>query len=92
MSPTEAIELFQSKPDQFDLVITDMTMPHMDGAELSQQLLAIRPNLPIIMYTGYSETCDDERAHAIGIRAYVMKPVERSKLIQVVREVLDGQR
>jgi DNA-binding NarL/FixJ family response regulator len=62
----------------------------MDGAELSQQLLALRPDLPIIMYTGYSETCNGDQADAIGIRAYVMKPVERNKLIQVVREVLDG--
>ncbi len=92
ISSVKALHTFTAHPEAFDLVITDMTMPHMDGAELSQQLLAIRPNLPIIMYTGYSETCDDERAHAIGIRAYVMKPVERSKLIQVVREVLDGQR
>ncbi|MFH1020715.1 MAG: PAS domain S-box protein [Pseudomonadota bacterium] len=68
--PTEAFSLFSNEPNRFDLVITDMTMPKMTGALLSQKLLTVRKDLPIIMCTGFSETMDAETAKQFGIRAF----------------------
>ena len=88
-SPTEALNLFQSNPNRFDLVITDMAMPHMNGAKLAKEILTIRPDMPIIMCTGYSESIDVESAEKIGIRAYVMKPIIMGDLANIIRKVLD---
>ena len=85
----EALRLFSAKPESFDLVITDMTMPAMTGAELSRKLLAIRPDIPIIMCSGYSELINEEKARAIGIREYVMKPIVLREMAGVVRAALD---
>ena len=88
-SSVEAFEAFRAKPDEFDLVITDMTMPNMTGAELAPKLLKIRSDIPIILCTGFSELMDENKANAIGIREYVMKPVIRDKMARTIRKVLD---
>jgi len=88
-SPIEALELFKSKPDFFDLVITDKTMPGMTGDALAKELISIRPNLPVIICTGYSQTIDHERAKQIGIKAFVMKPILINEIAAAVRKVLD---
>lgn len=88
-SSVEALVLFQKDQDSFDLVITDMTMPKMTGKELAQQLLAIRPNLPIILCSGHSDLIDQQDAKAMGIRAYVMKPCSNKDFVMTVRKVLD---
>ena len=88
-SSVEALEAFRSKPDAFDLVITDMTMPNMTGAELAPRLLKIRPNIPIILCTGFSELIDEARAKAIGIRQYVMKPILKKEMAEAIRKVLE---
>ena len=88
-SSVEAFEAFRAKPDEFDLVITDMTMPNMTGAELAPRLLKIRSDIPIILCTGFSELMDEKKANAIGIREYVMKPVIRDKMARTIRKVLD---
>ena len=85
----DALEAFRAAHDKFDLVITDMTMPNMTGVQLSQKLLEIRPDVPIILCTGFSNKVDNEKARAAGIRGYVMKPVVMSKLANKIREVLD---
>ena len=85
----QALKQFEAQPASFDLVITDMTMPHLNGAELAQQLLAIRPGLPIILCTGFSEIINEEKAWALGIRRLLMKPVLRDELARVLRQVLD---
>jgi PAS domain S-box-containing protein len=89
LNPVEALELFRANPDQFDLVITDMTMPKMAGDQLVQEMLKIRPDTPIILNTGFNEKIDEEKAKQIGIRQYIEKPLNRSILAKVVREVLD---
>jgi len=89
-SSEKALQMFSSTPNQFDLVISDMTMPIMTGAELSKQLLAIRPDIPIILCTGFSSIIDAEQVNTIGIRTLIMKPVSRKELAKVVREVLDN--
>jgi len=88
-SGIEALELFKAQPDRFDLVITDMTMPHMPGEELSVKLIEIRPDIPIILCTGFSSRIDEEKVLAIGIRAFVMKPILRRTMAEVIRRVLD---
>ena len=85
----DALKEFKSSPSIFDLIITDMTMPDMTGAELSQRIHAIRPEIPIILCTGYSELIDREKSKSIGIQEYIMKPIIKRNLAISVREVLD---
>ena len=88
-SSVEALELFKAKPERFDLVISDMTMPNLTGDRLALELMAIRPQIPIIICTGYSEKMTESRAREMGIRAYVMKPLLLDALAKTVRSVLD---
>ena len=85
----EALELFSSQPDLFDIVISDQTMPELTGGELAKKLLEIRPNIPIIICTGYSSKMDEEKAKSIGIRALIMKPIDIRGFARVIRKVLD---
>jgi CheY-like chemotaxis protein len=87
---SEALKLFQAGPDHFDLVITDQTMPDMTGQELIQELRKIRPSLAAILCTGYSSKVDADIAEEFEINAFLMKPLELTKLAQTVRNVLDG--
>jgi nitrogen-specific signal transduction histidine kinase len=89
-SPIEALEAFKAMPDKFDLVITDMTMPKMTGDELAKELMKIRSDIPIILCTGFSELINEEKAKAMGIRAFVMKPVVQRELANAVRKALDS--
>ena len=88
-SSVEALELFKAKPDEFDLVITDMTMPNMNGLELASEMIKLRPELPIILCTGFSETTTQAGAEAAGIKAFMLKPISRNDLICIARKVLD---
>ncbi len=90
-SPIEALELFKAKPGHFDLVITDQTMPGMTGDALARELMSIRPGLPVIICTGYSQNIDAERATQLGIRAFVMKPILINELAAAVRKALGGE-
>ena len=85
----EALELFRSQSDSFDIVISDQTMPELTGEELAKKLLEIRPNIPIIICTGYSSKMDEEKAKSIGISAFIMKPVDKGELAKTIRQVLD---
>ena len=87
----KALERFSQSPEAFDLVITDMTMPQMTGEELARQLLAIRPSLPIILCTGYSQKISPEEARQLGICDYLMKPLTIEQMAVKVRRALDGQ-
>jgi len=84
----EALETFRTQPDAFDLVITDHTMPELTGANLAREVLRARPDMPIILYTGYSETLDEEEARSIGIRDFALKPLTVRDLAQRIRKVL----
>ncbi|MCD6584191.1 MAG: response regulator [Desulfobacteraceae bacterium] len=88
----EAFQLFANRPDDFDLIITDMTMPEMTGAELARKVLIIRPEIPIILCTGFSELINEKKAKAIGIRKYIMKPIVTRELVTVVRKLLDEKK
>ncbi|MDH5299120.1 MAG: PAS domain S-box protein, partial [Desulfobulbaceae bacterium] len=84
----KALELFKASPQEFDLVITDQSMPQMSGGRLAEELLMVRPDIPIILCTGYSDEISEESAKAKGIRAFLFKPVKREVLLQKIREVL----
>jgi PAS domain S-box-containing protein len=84
----EALEAFRLKPDFFDLVITDMTMPKMNGDQLAKNILSIRPDVPIIICTGYNELITEDKAMEIGAKALLMKPLKREFLNKKIREIL----
>jgi|GEM_PF-5454111 len=85
----EALQLLRAEPEHFDLIITDQTMPGMTGLELAEELLNIRPDLPVILCTGYSSKISPETISRTGIKKVLMKPVAREELARLVREVLD---
>ncbi len=87
-SPIEALELFRAKPDHFDIVITDQTMPGMTGDLLTKEMMRIRPDIPIVICTGYSQGLDPERARQCGIKAFVMKPILIQDIAAAVRKAL----
>ncbi|MBU2515363.1 response regulator [bacterium] len=89
-SSLEALEVFRSQNGKFDLVISDMTMPNMTGVELTRELLKIRPDLPVILCTGFSELINEGQIEALGIRKLLMKPASRLQLCQAIREILDS--
>jgi PAS domain S-box-containing protein len=88
-SSIEALELFMAQPDKFDLIITDMTMPNMTGDDLAVKMMEIRPDIPVILCTGYSERISKGKAHQIGIKELVFKPIIMSEMALTVRKVLD---
>ncbi len=90
-SSIEALEAFRVNYSRFDLVITDFTMPNMNGMELAKELFKLRPEIPIILCTGYSELINEEKAKANGIRAFVMKPVVLGEIANTIRMVLDRE-
>jgi len=85
----EALEIFKANPDDYDLVVTDMTMPNMTGDKLAKEILSVRSDMPIIICTGFSERINKEQAEAIGVNGFLMKPVVKSEMAQMVRKVLD---
>jgi two-component system cell cycle sensor histidine kinase/response regulator CckA len=84
----EALDTFKTQPEAFDLVITDQTMPGMTGADLAREVLQIRPDMPVILYTGYSETFDEEQARSIGIREFALKPLTVRDMAERIRRAL----
>jgi CheY-like chemotaxis protein len=89
-SSIEALSLFRKDPAAFDLVITDMTMPQMAGKALAVEMHALRPDLPIILSSGFSSSISDDTAREMGFCAYLKKPLAMRELALTVRAVLDG--
>jgi len=88
----KALELFKKNPGDFDLLITDYTMPEMTGMVLAEEILKIRPEIPVIICTGYSELLDKEKAINLGVREILLKPVTITDLARAIRRVLSGDR
>ncbi len=84
----EALAVFRAQPGWFDLVFTDYTMPEMTGADLARKIMSMRPDIPVVLCTGYSETINEEKAREIGIRAFVMKPFTHRDIAEVVSKAL----
>ncbi|EMS78933.1 ATP-binding protein [Desulfotignum phosphitoxidans] len=90
-SSLEAIRKFKAHPDEYDLVITDMSMPEMDGDEMCLAMRAIRSDIPMIMCTGFSAQMTEHIAQKKGFEAFLMKPVQLGDLARVVRRILDTE-
>ncbi|RXK82359.1 PAS domain-containing sensor histidine kinase [Chlorobaculum sp. 24CR] len=90
-SPAEALKLFKEKPDRFDLVITDLTMPEMTGIQLTSEIHKISPSIPVILMTGYGKIIDhDTPLRHYGINRLLKKPVKLAQLASAVNEVLSS--
>jgi two-component system cell cycle sensor histidine kinase/response regulator CckA len=90
--PTEALQIFQEKPDHFDLIITDVTMPYMTGFQLAGKIREIDERIPIILCSGFSTAVAKEQMEELGIACFVMKPIIKSELARIVRRVLDEKK
>ncbi|PIE89772.1 MAG: hypothetical protein CR997_09460 [Acidobacteria bacterium] len=88
--PTRALELFSQDPAKYDLIVTDMDMPKISGLELTRQVLSIKPDMPILVCTGYSESCNLKKAEQLGINDILFKPVALSYLANRIRKALDS--
>jgi len=91
-SSLEALTTFQNEAEVFDLVITDQTMPELTGFDLARRILHIRPNMPIILCTGYSSLITEEKAKASGIKGFAYKPFVKKEIAGLIRKVLDEAR
>ena len=85
-----ALEIFRSKSNDIDIAIIDLIMPKMTGDQLARELMKIRPNIPIILCTGFSPKISEKQAKEIGIKAFAMKPLVRRDMANTVRKVLDA--
>jgi CheY-like chemotaxis protein len=85
----EALTVFSGEPDRFQCVITDYTMPKATGVELAKSLMRIRPDIPIVLCTGYTEMISRDKARTLGIREFVTKPLVKREIAETIRRVLD---
>ena len=92
VDPVGALDAFKEDPQAFDLVVTDMAMPGMTGEELVKQIAGLRPDLPVVLCTGFSSRMDRERAEQLGIRKFLRKPLEMKEFAKVVRKILDDEK
>ncbi len=90
-NPHEAVELFHKHPDQFDVVVTDQTMPTMSGEALAKALREIRHDIPIVLCTGFSHTMSEEKANQLGLKSFLMKPVNGAVLAKTLQDVLENR-
>lgn len=88
----EALTAFKARPQGFDVLITDMTMPGFTGLELTRQAKAVRPEIPVVLMTGYSDLITEKKAQALGIHEFVMKPVLMRNMAETIRRALDQSR
>ena len=87
-SSVDALEAFKAAPENFDLVVTDMTMPHMTGVDLAKEIFMIRPHTPIILCTGFSETVEEHKIKQLGIKELLLKPVSMRDLAGAVKKAV----
>jgi CheY-like chemotaxis protein len=88
-SSLDALEAFRAKPDSYDLIVTDLTMPHMTGDVLAKEVRTLRPNIPIIICTGYGTKLNEDKFKNIGINALLLKPVTFQLMADAIRKALD---
>jgi PAS domain S-box-containing protein len=91
-SSIDALHIFRQGPDSFDLVITDQTMPNLTGMDLATELLNVRASIPILICTGHSDKVSLERAREAGIKAVLIKPLDKREMAEVIRRVLDAEK
>jgi CheY-like chemotaxis protein len=87
--PTEALEMIRAQPHQFDLIISDYSMPQMDGIQLAEEIKLINPGIPIILLSGYSSDVPQKQIKSTVINGFITKPISKNELSIVIRKVLD---
>jgi len=85
----EALDIFTMNPNQFDLVITDMTMPKMTGDKLALEMIKIKPDIPVILCTGFNEGISEETTASMGIKGFLLKPISLKDFSVIIRKVID---
>ncbi|MBN2183636.1 MAG: PAS domain S-box protein [Sedimentisphaerales bacterium] len=88
----DALETFQEKPDEFDLVITDLVMPNLTGTQLAEKIISIREDIPVILCSGFPDKIRPEEIQSIGIKEFIAKPIGKQEIGEIVRRVLDAQK
>ena len=88
----DALNLFSENPGEFDLVIADQAMPYMTGSDLAKELMRVRPDIPVVLCTGYTEAFSEDEAKTIGVRELVLKPLTKKETAEMIRRVLDESR
>ena len=91
-SSTDALAAFSADPDRYAAVLTDQTMPNLTGDELARRLLVLRPGLPIVLCSGFSERVTPDTIHELGIRGYLRKPMAARQLAEAMQQALDENR
>lgn len=89
--PLEALKCFNNHPDDFDLVVTDQVMPGLTGVEVAREVLKLRPQLPILLITGYSRRVNAENAESFGLSGFFPKPVNESLFLNKISDLLGLQ-
>ncbi|MBU1701889.1 MAG: response regulator [Candidatus Eisenbacteria bacterium] len=86
-----ALEAFRKDPDEYDILVTDQTMPGLVGSDLAKAVLEIRPGLPVILCSGYSKAISEDMADSMGIKGYLFKPVSREVLSNTIRQIFEAR-
>ena len=86
--PAAALEYFKQHPDDFDLIVTDQVMPGLTGVEIAQSILAVRPDLPILLITGYSEKISAQNAESFGLSGFFSKPINENLFLDKVSHLV----
>jgi CheY-like chemotaxis protein/two-component sensor histidine kinase len=89
-SPLEALDVFQARGEEIDLVISDLTMPNMTGDILARELMRLKPDIPVILCSGFSDKINRKNALDMGVREFVIKPLVLKKIADTIRKVLDA--
>ena len=84
----KALKHFSENPDFFDLVVTDQVMPVLTGVEMSRAILELRPNIPIVLITGYSERINEENAESQGLSSFFAKPINEEQFLHTIKDLL----
>ena len=92
ISARESLLLFMKSPESFDLVLTDLTMPYLTGLDLCRKIKEVRPNVPVVLFTGYLEEFSSENARDVGVDAFFLKPVSFKEMARIIRRTLDSAR
>lgn len=89
--PVAALKYFKEHPDDFDLIITDQVMPGLTGVEISKAILELRPGMPILLITGYSEKITADNAKSFGLSGFFSKPINEDQFLNKISHLMSGQ-
>ena len=90
-SSKHAVEIFKASPSEFNLIITDQTMPELSGTEMINKIFEIKPGIPVILCSGYSESINKESALAMGCTRYMEKPTKTKELLKALKDILNDK-